>query len=162
MSFSTIIIVMFMVMFWIFRAIVTVCTQYSIDLNGVVAYNMNLEIIISFIVLLCILLVIKRKLIGGLVYVLVYGLYYGEHFVETMVVLSKGAETLSINLSMNLICDFIAIILAFFCIFDLLVDKNRKANPKDRKTDWYFNNKEYDDELAKRDDREDKNEYKFF
>ena len=162
MSFSTIIIVMFMVMFWMFRAIVAVCTQYSIDLNGVVAYNMNLEIIISFIVLLCILLVIKRKLIGGLAYVLVYGLYYGEHFVETMVVLSKGAETLSINLSMNLICDFIAIILAFFCIFDLLVDKNRKANPKDRKTDWYFNNKEYDDELAKRDDREDKNEYKFF
>lgn len=162
MSFSTIIIVMFMVMYWMFRAVITVCTQFGIDINGIIAYNVNLEIIISFIVLICILLVIKRKVIGGMVYLAVYGLYYGENLFQTMISLSNGAETLSINLSMNLISDFLAILLAFFCIFDLLIDKNRKANPKDRKTDWYFNNKDYDDELAKRDQREDKNEYKFF
>lgn len=68
MSFGTLLIVMFMVMFWIFRAIVTVCTQFSVDLIGIVSYVPSVEIAISFITFICILLVIKRNLIGGLAY----------------------------------------------------------------------------------------------
>ena len=45
---------------------------------------------------------------------------------------------------------------------DMLVDKGRKANPVDKKTDWYFKNEKYDKELEERDKREDKNEYKFY
>ena len=40
----------------------------------------------------------------------------------------------------------------------MLVDKGRKANPKDKKTDWFFKNSDYD---RKYDDRADRNEYKF-
>ena len=63
MSFSTIIIVMFMVMFWIFRAIVTVCTQYSIDMLGIISYNFAYEVIIAFVTIPCIVLIIKRNMI---------------------------------------------------------------------------------------------------
>ena len=74
MSFGTILLVMFMVMFWIFRAIVALCTQFSIDLVGIVSYNLTFEIIVSFITLICIILVIKRNIFGGLAYFLMYGL----------------------------------------------------------------------------------------
>ena len=43
------------------------------------------------------------------------------------------------------------------CIFDLLLDKNRKAHPKDKKTDWFYKNEQYDRKL---DDRADKNNYR--
>ena len=63
---------------------------------------------------------------------------------------------------MNLLCDMIAILLALFVLMDMLVDKGRKINPVDKKTDWYFKNDKYEKELNERDKREDKNEYKFY
>ena len=161
MSFGTLLIIMFMVMFWLFRAIVALCMQFSIDLIGIVSYNLTFEIIISFITFICILLVIKRNLIGGLAYFLIYGMYYGQHLFSSIISLINGG-TLTMDLSANLVCDLMAVALAFFCLFDILLDKNRKENPKDKKADWYFNNKNYDEELKKRDSREDKNEYKYY
>ena len=161
MSFGTLLIVMFMVMFWIFRAIVTACTQFSVDLIGIVSYVPSVEIVISFITFVCILLVIRRNLIGGLAYFLVYGIYYGQHLFNSLISIINGG-TLSMDLSANLVCDLIAVLLAIFCLFDIILDKNRKSHPKDSKTDWYFNNKDYDEELKKRDSREDKNEYKYY
>ena len=37
------------------------------------------------------------------------------------------------------------------------LDKNRKNNPKDKKTDWFYKNEEFDRKL---DDRADKNNYR--
>lgn len=161
-NFSTWLLVMFMVMFWLFRAIVALCTQFSIDLLGIVAYDFSLEVIIAFITIPCILLVIKRKMIGSLLYLLIYGMYFGEHFFTNMLPLVQGQTELTIDISMNLFSDFIAIILAIFVLLDILVDKSRKANPIDKKTDWYYKNEKYDEELKARDQREDKNEYKFY
>lgn len=161
-NFSTWLIAIFMVMFWLFRAIVALCTQYSIDLLGIVAYNLEFEIIIAFVTLLCIILIIKRKLIGGLGYLLMYGMYFGEHFVANIIPLLQKQTTMTTDIAMNLFSDFIAIILALAVVFDMLVDKGRKANPVDKKTDWYFKNKKYEEELKARDSREDKNEYKFY
>ena len=76
-SFSTWLITIFMVMFWMFRAIVALCTQFSIDFMGLQAYNFNWEVIIAFATLICILLVVKRKLIGSLLYLMLYGVYFG-------------------------------------------------------------------------------------
>lgn len=161
-NFSTWILTIFMVMFWLFRAIVALCTQYSIDLLGIVAYDFNMEVIIAFGTLLCILLVVKRKLIGSLLYMALYGVYFGEHLINNFVNLINGNTAVSMNLSLNLIADLVAIALAIFVLFDMLVDKGRKANPIDRKTDWYFKNEKYDEEIKARDQREDKNEYKFY
>lgn len=49
------------------------------------------------------------------------------------------------------------VIIAFCVFFDLMVNKLRKRDPKDKKTDWFFQNKEYDRKL---DDRADKNQYR--
>ena len=160
-NFSTWLLVIFMVMFWLFRAIVALCTQFSIDLLGLTAYNFDLEVIISFAILICILLVVKRKTVGSLLYLGIYGVYFGEHFITNIMKTLEG-QTLTLDLSLNLIVDMAAIILGIFVVLDMLVDKARKANPKDGKTDWYFNNEKYDEELKARDQREDKNEYKFY
>ena len=161
-NFSTWLIALFMVMFWMFRAIVALCTQFSIDLLGIVAYNFNWEVIIAFLTLLCILLVVKRKMIGSLLYLMLYGVYFGEHFITNIITLVQGQATFNVSFSMNLFVDVIAIALALFALLDMLVDIGRKANPRDGKTDWYFKNEKYDEELKARDQREDKNEYKFY
>lgn len=161
-NFSTILLAIFMVMFWIFRAAVALCTQYSINFLGLVAYNFNLEVIIAFATLLCIILVVKRKLIGALLYLMLYGVYFGEHFITNIITLVQGQAVANIDFTMNLLADLVAIVLAVFVLLDMLVDKGRKAHPIDRKTDWYFKNEKYDEELKKRDQREDNNEYKFY
>lgn len=160
-NFSTWLLAIFMVMFWLFRAIVALCAQFSIDFFGLVAYNFNWEVIIAFATLLCIILVVKRKLIGALGYLMLYGVYFGEHFITNLIALVQG-QAITTDFVMNLIVDVVAILLALFVLLDMLVDKGRKANPIDRKTDWYFKNEKYDEELKARDKREDNNEYKFY
>ena len=160
-NFSTWMLTIFMVMFWLFRAIVALCTQFSIDLLGIVAYDFNIEVAIAFATLVCIVLIVKRKLVGSFLYLALYGVYFGEHFITNLMTLS-GGQTLTVELSANLLVDLVAIILAIFVLGDMLVDKGRKANPIDKKTDWYFKNEKYDEELNARDQREDKNEYKFY
>lgn len=161
-NFSTWLLAIFMVMFWLFRAIVALCTQFSIDFLGIVAYNFNWEVIIAFATLLCIILVVKRKVIGSLLYLMLYGVYFGEHFIANIITLVQGHGALDTSFVMNLLVDLVAIILALFVLLDMLVDKGRKAHPIDRKTDWYFKNEKYDEELKARDKREDNNEYKFY
>lgn len=161
-SFSTWILTIFMIMFWLFRAIVALCTQFSIDLLGIVAYDFNIEVIMAFATLVCIILFTKRKLIGALLYLMLYGVYFGEHFITNVMILFQGQAPIDISFTMNLLVDFVAILLAIFVLIDILIDKGRKENPIDKKTDWYFKNEKYDEELKARDKREDKNEYKFY
>ena len=40
----------------------------------------------------------------------------------------------------------------------VLLDKNRKAHPVDKKTDWFYKNEKFDRQF---DERADRNEYKF-
>ena len=150
-----------MIMFWLFRAIVAVCTQYSIDIIGIFAYKLTLEISISFIIIICIVLVAKRKIIGALAYTLIYGMYFGEHFFNEFIKLING-ETLSIEMTSNLVCDLCAILLALFCLMDSIVLRVRNKDSKHKTTEWYFEKNEYDKELEKRDKRDDKNQYKFY
>lgn len=161
-NFSTWLIAIFAIMFWLFRALVALCAQFSIDLLGIVPYNFNIEIIICFAIIVCIVLIIKRKMIGSLLYLLIYGTYFGEHLLTNVMSILQNQSILTIDLSMNLICDIIGIFLPIFAVLDMLVDKSRKVNPIDKKTDWYFKNEKYDEELKARDKREDKNEYKFY
>ena len=84
-NFSTWLLAIFMVMFWLFRAIVALCTQYSIDLLGIAAYDINMEVIIAFATLPCIVLVVKRKLVCSLFYLAIYAIYFGEHLFTNLV-----------------------------------------------------------------------------
>mgnify|MGYP001144511733 FL=1 len=50
-KFSTWMLVMVMVMFWVFRVIVAVMPEFGTTLGGIAPLNQNLEIILSFDVL---------------------------------------------------------------------------------------------------------------
>ena len=157
-KFSTWLLVMFMVIFWILRIIVALSYEMKWDFGGLVPLNINMEIPLLFMALLCMILVVKRKIIGALLYLLSYGMYFGVDVVNNIQnILSAMEGSLDINAYMNLFMSFIGVILPISVMFDLLLDKNRKAHPKDKKTDWFYTNEKFDRKL---DDRADKNNYR--
>ena len=155
-NFSTWILVMFMAMFLILRVIVALAAQFKWDIAGLTPLNEQMEVILLFVVLLCIILVIKRKIIGGLLYLLAYGIYFGVDVANNIQTIT-GAITGDVNIYMNLFISMVGIILPVAVMLDLIADKNRKAHPKDKKTDWFYTNKKFDREL---DERADKNNYR--
>ncbi len=156
-SFSTWILVMFMVMFWILRIIIAVAAQLKWDIAGMQPLNQQMEIVLLFVVLVCIILVVKRKLIGGLLYLLSYGIYFGVDIANNIQNIINAVETSSLDSYINLVLSIVGIILPIAVMLDLLADKNRKAHPKDKKTDWFYTNEKFDRQL---DERADKNNYR--
>ena len=82
-------------------------------------------------------------------------MYYGPSFVNHIMQMIDG--TLEINSYMGVLFEFFGLVIAIAAVFDVLLDKNRKAHPTDKKTDWFYKNKEFDRKL---DDRADKNNYR--
>ena len=155
-KFSTYLLVMFMVVFWIVRIIVTLMAQLGKDFMGMVPMNQTFEIVILFATLLCLILVVKRKLIGSLLYLTLHAIYFGGDITNKLSIMVNG-EALTLGENMQLMFSMLGIILALAVLIDLLLDKNRKNNPKDKKTDWFYKNDEFDRKL---DDRADKNNYR--
>ena len=58
-SMASYLLLIFMVMFWIFRIVVAFTTSIGVDI-GFVPMNMNMEIILLFVAMVCIGLVGKR------------------------------------------------------------------------------------------------------
>ncbi len=159
-NFSTWLIVMFMAMFWAFRIIVAVTYELGADFGGIEPLNQTLEIILLFVVLACMLLIIKRKMVGALIYLLGYGMYFGTNVmtgITTLITVNSDMNMSNAGMYLNTFIALIGIIIPVAVLFDLLLDKNRKANPKDKKTDWFYKNEQFDREM---DDRADKNNYR--
>lgn len=159
-NFSTWMLVMFMAMFWVFRIIVAFTYELGSDFGGIEPFNQTMEIILLFVVLVCMILVVKRKIIGALIYLLAYGMYFGTNLITgiSTIVTANADITLSeMGLYLNTFVSLIGIVIPVAVLLDLLLDKNRKANPKDKKTDWFFKNEQFDRKL---DDRADKNNYR--
>lgn len=155
---STYLLVIFMVMFWIFRIMVTFMYELGSDFAGVIPLNKTLEIILLFVVLLCIILIVKRKMIGALIYLLSYGLYFGTDLTTKIsMIFEDMTQEITMGTSLSMIVSLIGVVLPLAVLIDLLLDKQRKANPKDNKTDWFYKNKDFDRKL---DDRADKNNYR--
>ncbi len=155
-NFSTYLIVIFMVMFWVFRIIVTLASQFGDSFMGVVPMNITFEIAILFAFLLCVVLIVKRKMLGGLIYLVLHAIYFGGDITIKLNMITKG-ETLSLSQNTEMMFSIIGIILPMAVLIDLLLDKNRKLNPKDKKTDWFYQNEQFDRKL---DERADKNNYR--
>lgn len=152
-SLSSWLLVMFMGMFWIFRIIVAFQAQYGETFGGFIVFNSTVEIALLFIAILCMILVLRRNWIGGIIYLASYGYYFGGYIFSNIT--SEGE--MSAAVMQNVFVSAIGVIIAFCVFFDLMVNKLRKRDPKDKKTDWFFQNKEYDRKL---DDRADKNQYR--
>lgn len=156
-NFSTWMLVMFVVMFWAFRIIVAFTYELRIDFGGIEPINQTMEIILLFVVLVCIILIVKRKMLGALVYLLSYGMYFGTTLVNGFTSMMGDITSVSAGNYLNTFSALIGIILPIAVLLDLLLDKSRKANPKDKKTDWFYNNEKFDRDL---DERADKNNYR--
>ena len=159
-NFSTWMLVMFMAMFWAFRIVVAITYELGIDFGGMQPFNQAMEIILLFVVLACMLLIIKRKIVGALIYLLAYGMYFGTSLITGITTLITASSDISISnagMYLNTFVSLIGIAIPVSLLFDLLLDKNRKANPKDKKTDWFYQNEQFDRQM---DDRADKNNYR--
>ena len=157
-KFSTWMLVMFIVMFWAYRVLIAVSAELNWEMGALKPLNIQIEIILLFVVLACLVFIVKRKMIGAIVYLLAYGLYFGADVTENIQTLLTAMETgIDMNLYANLLMSLIGVILPIATLLDMLMDKARKANPKDKKTDWFYNNEQFDRKL---DERADKNNYR--
>ncbi len=157
-KFSTILLVMFVAMFWVFRLIIAFMHEIGQDLEGIAPFNQQLEIILLFVVLVCMILIVKRKIVGALIYLVAYGLYFGINLMSGITTLfNQGDSIIDITLYMNMFISLLGVVLPIAVLLDLLLDKNRKAHPKDKKTDWFYKNEKFDRKL---DERADKNNYR--
>ena len=155
-KFSTCLLVMFMIVFWVVRIVVTLMSQLGKDFMGMVPMNETFEIAILFATLLCLVLIAKRNLLGSLLYIVLHAIYFGGDITNKLSLIANN-ESLTLGQNMQLMFSMLGIILPLAVLIDLLLDKNRKNNPKDKKTDWFYQNEEFDRKL---DDRADKNNYR--
>ena len=91
-------------------------------------------------------------------YLVAYGMYFGTNLVSTFENMANPGEGLvDITIYLNGFIALLGIALPIAVLLDLLLDKNRKAHPKDKKTDWFYKNEKFDRKL---DERADKNNYR--
>ncbi len=143
------------VLFWVFRAIATVLYQLDMPFFAQ-PINTNVEIAVLFATLPCIILVIKRNIVGAACYFGIYAAYFGTALYEAIV--AAGAGGLDIASSANMLCIFVGVIIPMLTFFDILLNKNRTLGNGKKKEDWFYANKDYDREF---DERADRNQYKF-
>lgn len=148
-------ITMFVVIFWLFRVIIAITYTMDIDF-GIVPLNINMEIILLFVVLGCMIFIIKRNIFGAIIYFIGYGLYFGTDLYNGIMKIING-EASVINYA-SLFISFIGILIPLLTVLDIFLNQNRKGSVKDKNTDWFYTNKKYERKLDERDDR---NQYKF-
>ena len=143
------------IVFWIFRAIVTALytngTSFPIE-----PLNAGWEIALVFASIPCVILVLRRNIIGAALYVAIYVSYFGTALYNS---LNHVADNLNVNGTVDMVMSIIGIVIPVLTFIDILVNKNRKGRPSkvESETDWYYKNKEYDRQF---DERADRNQYK--
>ncbi len=153
---STYLVIMFMIMYWVFRVVVALTDTIGINI-GFSIPNYGVEVVLLFITLLSIILILKRKILGAILYLVTYGGYFGVPLANQIITVISPDAIYDINLYIDLLSNAIAVALPIFALFELLLDKNKMSHPVDKKTDWFYKNEQYD---RKMDDRADKNNYR--
>ena len=143
------------VIFWIFRVVVTLFYQLDIEFFAT-PLNVDAEILVLFLSIPCILFVIKRNIIGAALYIAVYVSYFGTALYNLIILTQATGFTIFNSSEILFLC--IGILIPILTFFDILINKNRANFQGDKKTDWFYKNKDYD---RKFDERADRNQYKF-
>ncbi len=153
-NFSSWLIAIFAFMYWGLRLVGTVMSSLGNDFMFVPS-DLTMEVTILFVSFICICFIIKRRLWATLIYLAGQYIYFAPSFISHFMQITEG--TLDITMYMTVLFEFIGLIIPLAALFDVLLDKNRKAHPTDKKTDWFYKNKDFDRKL---DDRADKNNYR--
>ena len=134
--------------FWVFRITATLYATTGTEFL-IVPQNFTIEVVLLFITLACLVLLIKRSMIGAVIYLVSYLLYFGADFYKAITTQSGDALTLTIAV--------VAIIIPFLAFMDIALNTNKKSLRRHKKTSWFFDNEEIQRE---KDDRDDTNQYK--
>ena len=142
------------IIFWAFRAVVTVMYQLDNPLFSTPS-NVPFEIVVLFLTLPCLIGVCKRNIVFAAAYLGLYATYFGN----TLLLVVQNASSVGITLinSADMLCTVIGIIIPLLTFFDILLNKHRTAGKNVKKEDWFYANEEYD---RKFDERADRNQYR--
>ena len=98
------------IMFWIFRAIIT--AVYSAGGSfPIQPLNLTWEIALIFASIPCVILVLKRNIIGAALYVAVYVSYFGTALYNS---LNHVANNLNVNGTIDIIMSIIGVLYNYF------------------------------------------------
>jgi hypothetical protein len=144
----------FGIAFWFFRAIATLLYQLQINFFTQ-PINVTYEIVILFATIPCLLLVIKRNIIGAVVYMAIYVTYFGTSLMESFTI----AQSTGFNIvnSSDMLCTLVGCILPILIFFDVLLNKNRSLGVNTKSSDWFYKNEQFDRNF---DERADRNQYR--
>ena len=148
------ILTIFGVVFWFFRAIATLLYQLDRPFFAT-PLNTNLEIAILFATLPCIILVIKRNIVGAACYLGIYAAYFGTALYEAIIATQETG--LDIVNTSNMLCIFLGVLIPLLTFFDILFNKHRTLGNGVKREDWFYKNEQYD---RKFDERADRNQYR--
>ncbi len=140
-------------MFWAFRLIVAYCFSMQIDI-GFEPLNIGVEIALLFASVPCIILMIRRNLLATFIYAMMYWLYFGTDLIITITAMVNGEAITDFSTA---IASFVGVGIPVFNLIDVYINKNRVGKSGDRKTDWFYKNKDYDRQF---DERADRNNYR--
>lgn len=140
---------------WMVRVAVCFCYSVGIEL-GIEPLHEIYEIVILFVTLFLLVLASKRNIFGALFLFSINAFFFGKEIMELLPLLNEQASISNYIQLFICICEIIIPL----CIFlSILNGKDRKVEEKiDKKTDWFFNNKNYN---RIHDERADENQYKF-
>ena len=154
MSFFSILLGLFSIIFWIMRVAVALTASLKIDFFLTPLY-LPAEIVLLFITFFSIILIFKRSMIGALIYLISHLGYFGWYIYDIFV----HSEEIILVDYLNVLVSVIGVLLPLITLIDIgFSHSNNKGNRKVRKTDWFYRNEEFD---RKYDERADKNQYKF-
>lgn len=158
-SLTSWLLVFFLAMFWAFRVLLTIMVQNSVtnDWGGFIVFNELFEIIMLFVSLGCFVLIVRRMLIGGIIYIIGYGWYFGEYIIKNTIPMFTSGEEIDMIIAQNSFIALIGLLLGIVTTLNLFFEKTKSKHNSNDKTNWYFDNKDYDRKL---DERADKNQYR--
>lgn len=151
---SNYLIIMLSIILFVFRLVVVFTAVIGIEFM-IEPVSIPYEMILLFIMIICIILMSKNKLSGAIVLVVASIAYYGPSLLEQIKYLSSNA--VSIETATQTIVSIICLVIPIFAFFIIALAKEQEKRPVDKKTDFFYKNEAYD---RKFDERADKNNYR--
>ena len=144
----------FGIAFWCFRVLATLLYQFDIEFFAQ-PLNLTYEITVLFASLFCIVLVVKRNIIGAAAYMGLYVTYFGTAVYEAFLGAQSGG--FGIVNSSDMLCSIVGVLISVLTFLDVLLNKNRALGKDTGTGDWFYKNAAFDREF---DERSDRNQYK--
>ncbi len=146
--------IFFAVLFWIIRVAISFTASMDIDL-AIKPLNNTVELVLCFLTFICIIFIYRRKMWAAVIYLISYWGYFGVYLYTIL----KNAEEIVTFDYLNIMISAVGILIPFIIIFDIgFSQSSKKTSAKTKKTDWFYQNEQFD---RKFDDRADRNQYKF-